>query len=61
MPKRRLDHLDDILPFKKRKLSGDVIYKSKGFFGESLIIGFNDICVNPKCKNPGFFGESLIK
>tara|TARA_Y100000591_G_C21479751_1_gene519847 strand:- start:197 stop:391 length:195 start_codon:yes stop_codon:yes gene_type:complete len=63
MPKRSSEHLDDILPYKKRKLYGEFIYKPRGFFGESIYIknmGLNIKCVNPECKSAGFFGMSLL-
>lgn len=60
MPKRKLDYMINS-PYKKRKLSGEFIYKPKGFFGESLIKCLIDKCVNPKCKSSGYFGMSLKK
>tara|TARA_X000000950_G_scaffold48364_2_gene56181 strand:+ start:1906 stop:2100 length:195 start_codon:yes stop_codon:yes gene_type:complete len=62
MPKRRLEHQDDNISSKKRKLYGEFVYKPRGFFGESVYIknmGLNVECVNPKCKSAGFFGMSL--
>ena len=62
MPKRRLEHQDDILSSKKRKLYGEFLYKPRGFFGESVYIknmGLNVECVNPKCISSGYFGMCL--
>tara|TARA_Y100000816_G_C25944563_1_gene492675 strand:- start:112 stop:303 length:192 start_codon:yes stop_codon:yes gene_type:complete len=63
MPKRKLDYMINS-PYKKRKLSGEFIYKPKGFFGESVYIknmGLKDKCVNPKCISSGYFGLCLEK
>jgi len=61
MPKRSSEQPDDILPYKKRKLYGEFIYKQQGFFGESLIKGFIFRSVILKCNNTGYFGECFKK